>query len=98
MINMGDIDRQSIAGAIGTGTHGTGRGLQNLSNQVASLRLMQANGDVVHLDAEDGDLFSAAQVSMGTLGVVTQVTLNLMPAYHLIERNGLRVWRNAAQS
>tara|TARA_R110002072_G_scaffold3830_6_gene27389 strand:+ start:67755 stop:68915 length:1161 start_codon:yes stop_codon:yes gene_type:complete len=87
MINMGDIDRQSIAGAIGTGTHGTGRGLQNLSNQVASLRLMQANGDVVHLDAEDGDLFSAAQVSMGTLGVVTQVTLNLMPAYHLIERN-----------
>ena len=86
MINMGDIDRQSIAGAIGTGTHGTGRDLQNISNQVVSIRLMQANGDVVTLDHDDGDLFSAAQVSMGTLGVVTQVTLQAIKSYHLVER------------
>lgn len=87
MMNMGDIDRQSIAGAIGTGTHGTGRILQNVSNQIASLRLMQANGEILVLSAADGDLFRAVQVSMGTLGIVTEVTLNVLPAYHLVEKN-----------
>ncbi|MFT7140795.1 MAG: FAD/FMN-containing dehydrogenase [Sulfitobacter sp.] len=87
MTNMGDIDRQSIAGAIGTGTHGTGRNLQNISNQLASVRVMQANGEILNLSAEDGDLFRAVQVSMGTLGVVTEVTLNILPAYHLVEKN-----------
>jgi FAD/FMN-containing dehydrogenase len=87
MINMGDIDRQSIAGAIGTGTHGTGRNLQNVSNQLASVRFMQASGELLTLTPADGDLFRAVQVSMGTLGVVTEVTLNVVPAYHLIEKN-----------
>jgi FAD/FMN-containing dehydrogenase len=87
MINMGDIDRQSIAGAIGTGTHGTGRSLKNISSQLAAVQLVTASGDVMELTNDDGDLFKAAQVSMGTLGVITQVTLNVLPAYHLVERN-----------
>lgn len=86
MINMGDIDRQSIAGAIGTGTHGTGRALKNISSQLAAVQLVTAEGEVLELAADDGDLFKAAQVSMGTLGVITQVTLNVSPAYHLVER------------
>jgi len=87
MVNMGDIDRQSIAGAIGTGTHGTGRNLRNVSNQLASVRVMQASGELLTLTAADGDLFRAVQVSMGTLGVVTEVTLNVVSAYHLVEKN-----------
>ena len=87
MTNMGDIDRQSIAGAIGTGTHGTGRTLKNISSQVAGLQLIKADGEILALTAADGDLFSAAQISMGTLGIITEVTLDVSPAYHLVERN-----------
>ena len=88
MPNMGDIDRQSIAGAVGTGTHGTGVGLQNLSTQVVGLRLACADGTLLDLDAaNNSELLRAAQVSMGTLGVMTQLTLQLIPAYYLHERN-----------
>jgi FAD/FMN-containing dehydrogenase len=88
MENMGDIDRQSVAGAISTGTHGTGATLQNISSQVVGLRLVKANGAIVDIDrSTDADLLRAAQVSMGTLGVITQVTLQAVPAYHLHERN-----------
>jgi FAD/FMN-containing dehydrogenase len=88
MENMGDIDRQSVAGAISTGTHGTGATLQNISSQVVGLRLVKANGAIVDIDrSTDADLMRAAQVSMGTLGVITQVTLQAVPAYHLHERN-----------
>ena len=88
MQNMGDIDRQSIAGAISTGTHGTGRTLRNISSQAIRLRLACADGTVREIDADsDEELLRAAQVSMGTLGIITQVTLQAMPAYYLHERN-----------
>ncbi len=88
MENMGDIDRQSVAGAISTGTHGTGASLQNISSQVVGLRLVKADGAIVDINGSvDPDLLRAAQVSMGTLGVITQVTLQALPAYHLHERN-----------
>jgi FAD/FMN-containing dehydrogenase len=88
MANLGDVDVQSVAGAIGTGTHGTGRALANLSSLVTGMRLVTASGEI--LDPRDGsDLLPAARVSLGTLGVVSAVTLRLEPAYRLHER----VWR-----
>lgn len=88
MRNMGDIDRQSLAGAISTGTHGTGRELSNLSSQVCAMTLVTADGETLKLSAEhESDLFRAAQVSMGVLGIVTEVTMQLVPRYFLHEKN-----------
>lgn len=85
--NMGDIDRQALAGAISTGTHGTGRTLGSLSTQVVGLRLVTAAGDVLDCSpAHEPAIFKAAQVSLGSLGVISQVTLRLLPAYYLHER------------
>ncbi len=83
--NMGDIDAQSIAGALSTGTHGTGTDFGVMSTQAAAMRLVTADGDVLELEAGD-DLFPLAQVSLGTLGVVSTVTLDVVPDYGLRER------------
>jgi L-gulonolactone oxidase len=83
MRNLGDIDAQTVAGALSTGTHGTGIDLGILSTQVAKLRLIRADGEISELTPEDGDPFRAAQVSLGALGVVSEVTLDLVPAYDL---------------
>jgi FAD/FMN-containing dehydrogenase len=88
--NLGDVDVQSVGGALGTGTHGTGRTLQNLSARVLALRLVLASGDVVECDAAcDPDLLRAARVSLGALGIVSCARLALLPAYRLHER----VWQ-----
>jgi L-gulonolactone oxidase len=87
--NLGDIDRQTIAGALSTGTHGTGRNLGGLATQVRALELVLADGAVVHCDAnQDAELFGAARVGLGALGVVTAVTLATEPAFalHAAER------------
>jgi len=90
MENMGDIDRQSIAGAISTGTHGTGKSFQNIPSQVSRLRMITAAGEPLIIDeATNLEYFQAARVSMGTLGLVTEVTLKGVPAYYLHERNWL---------
>ena len=87
MANMGDIDRQGIAGAVSTGTHGTGRSLGNISTQVDGLRLVTAEGDLVDCDAaREPELFQCARVAVGVLGVLTQVRLRVRPAYRLHER------------
>ena len=87
MENMGDIDRQSIAGAISTGTHGTGRTLGNISTQVVGLRLITASGDPVECSPDiNPEIFQAARVSLGAFGIITQITLRLLPAYQLHER------------
>jgi L-gulonolactone oxidase len=86
--NLGDIDRQTVAGAISTGTHGTGATLPGLAAQVSALDLVTADGDVVSwTDEESGDLLEAARVSLGSLGVITRVTLQAVPAFalHAIE-------------
>ena len=85
--NLGDIDVQSVGGALGTGTHGTGRGLQNLSAQVTALRLVLASGEVIECSPErDRELFLAARVSFGALGVLAAARFRLLPAYRLHER------------
>jgi len=86
MINLPDIDRQTIAGAIATGTHGTGVTLQALSSFITSLRLVTANGSVMDIDSSDEDLLHAARVNVGALGIVTQVTMQNREAYKLKKR------------
>jgi FAD/FMN-containing dehydrogenase len=84
MPNLGDIDAQTISGAISTGTHGTGAGLGGLATQVAALDLVLADGSVVSCSAQDRpDLFAAALVSVGALGVLSTVTLRCVPAFTL---------------
>lgn len=87
MANMGDIDRQALAGAVGTGTHGTGATLGSIATQVAGLRLVLASGDLLDCSQErEPEIFTAARVAFGALGVVTRVTLRVLPAYRLHER------------
>ncbi len=82
--NLGDIDVQTITGAISTSTHGTGVRFGTLSTQVAELTLVTASGEVMKLAPErDADLFKAAQVSLGALGVIASVTLRVVPAKRL---------------
>jgi L-gulono-1,4-lactone dehydrogenase len=82
--NQGDVDPQSVAGAISTATHGTGAGFRNLSGQVAGLRLITADGEPVDCSEEvEPGLFRAARVSLGALGVITRVTLRCAPLYTL---------------
>jgi len=82
--NLGDIDVQSIAGAISTGTHGTGIRFGTLSTQVAGLTLVTASGEILECSAEQNpDVFKAAKVSLGMLGVIAKVTLRVVPAKRL---------------
>lgn len=85
MENLGDIDRQTISGAISTGTHGTGTRLRNLSAQVEGLELVLADGSVRHLSAAtDPELLRAARVGIGALGAIAAVTLRCVPAFDLL--------------
>lgn len=87
MANLGSVAEQSIAGAISTGTHGSGIKFGNLATQVIAMRLVTGTGQVLRLSAEDEpELFSAARVGLGALGVITQVTLQCVPPFHLCER------------
>ena len=81
--NLGDIDVQSVAGALATGTHGTGARLPNLSAQVERLELVLGDGSERELTAADGDLLRAARIGLGALGVVAAVTLRCVPSFRL---------------
>ncbi len=79
--NQGDIDAQSITGATATATHGTGARFPNLSARIVSLRLVTAGGDILNLS--EGDDYLAARVSIGALGVISQVTVQTVPLFTL---------------
>ena len=84
MENLGDIDRQTVAGAISTGTHGTGAKLRNISAQVEGLELVLADGAVRQLSAvTHPELLRAARVGLGALGAIAAVTLRCVPAFTL---------------
>ncbi len=84
MANMGDIDAQTISGAICTGTHGTGAGLGGIATQVEALELVRADGSLLSVSAtSDTELLHAARVSIGALGVISTVTLRCVPAFRL---------------
>lgn len=82
--NLGDIDQQSIAGAAGTGTHGTGAALGNISTLIRAIRLIDGKGETRECSPEkEPQLFRAAQVSLGALGIITEITLQCVPAFNL---------------
>ncbi|WP_339343802.1 D-arabinono-1,4-lactone oxidase [uncultured Alcanivorax sp.] len=93
--NEPDINLQSLAGAIATSTHGTGLGLQSLSGQVDSLRLVTPDGEPLELTAADGDRFLAACCNVGALGVVTEIGFRHEPAYRLEEHTWTLPLRDA---
>lgn len=87
LANQGDIDRQSLAGAVSTGTHGTGPTLGSFSTQVVGLRIVTAEGELLELDLDrDADVMAAARTSLGALGVTTAIRLRVLPAYRLHEK------------
>jgi FAD-linked oxidoreductase len=84
MTNLGDIDVQTVAGAISTGTHGTGAKLGGIATQVRALELVLADGSLLRCSAEENpDIFAAARVGLGAIGVIATVTLQCEPAYAL---------------
>ncbi|MGE3267221.1 MAG: D-arabinono-1,4-lactone oxidase [Chloroflexota bacterium] len=87
LANMGDIDRQALAGAVSTGTHGTGRTLGSISTQVVGMRLVLADGSVLDCsELQEPEVLRAGRMSIGALGVITQLTLRVLPAYRLHQR------------
>jgi len=87
LINQGDVNPQTLAGAIATGTHGTGAALGSLSTAARAFRLMLADGSIATCsENESPDLFQAARLSLGLLGVATQIEIDVLPAYHLEEK------------
>lgn len=83
--NLGDIDAQTIAGAIGTGTHGTGARFTGLASAVVGLRIVLADGSIVDCDAStEPELFAAGRIGLGALGIITDVTLQCVPAFHML--------------
>ena len=84
MQNLGDIDRQSISGAISTGTHGTGAEFGGIATQVRGLTLITAEGEFLRIDAEHNpEMLPGAVVGLGALGVIVEVTLQCVPAFVL---------------
>ncbi len=86
--NTGDVDIQYVAGAISTGTHGTGIKLQNLSSMLTGCRMMCADGQIrEYTEEEQGkDFFDAMRVSLGTFGIMTSMRLKLLQAFKLERR------------
>jgi L-gulono-1,4-lactone dehydrogenase len=88
LANMGDIAAQTVSGAISTGTHGTGRDIAGLAAQVAGLQLALPDGTIADVSPDhDPDLFAAARLGLGALGVITAVTLRVEPGFllHAVE-------------
>ncbi|MBA2445692.1 MAG: FAD-binding protein, partial [Nocardioidaceae bacterium] len=81
---LGSLPHISVAGAIATGTHGSGNTVGNLASDVVALQLVTARGDLAEISLEDdGDSFCGAVLALGALGVVTRVTLRVVPAYEM---------------
>lgn len=83
--NLGDVDPQSVAGAVSTGTHGTGGKLFGISAAVVGVQIVTAGGQVLEVD-DRHEWFGAARVTLGALGIVTEVTLQCVPAFLLHAR------------
>ena len=100
MENLGDINVQSIAGATSTGTHGTGLGFGNLATQIAAMKFVTADGrELVASPAENPQLFDGGRIALGSLGVLTEVSLRLVPAFRLrLERGKMDLEECLAQA
>jgi FAD-linked oxidoreductase len=93
LTNMGDIQVQTVAGATQTGTHGTGRASGGMAAQISALELVRADGTLVTCSADtEPELFAAARVGLGALGVVTAVTFRTEPVFLLHAREEPMRW------
>ena len=91
LVNMPDIDEQTLAGCLATATHGTGTGIGCMSTFIEGLQLVNARGELVECDRQrNARLFDAARVSLGSLGIITQVRLQNVAPYRLRRET---VWR-----
>ncbi|MFZ0972328.1 MAG: D-arabinono-1,4-lactone oxidase [Solirubrobacteraceae bacterium] len=95
--NQGDIDTQQIAGAVSTATHGSGIRNKCLSGVIRAVRLVTATGEIRDIDESEPDLLRAAQVSIGMLGVMTRLELEVTDAYRLTEQIDLWRWEEVLE-
>lgn len=87
LANQGDVNPQSLAGAMATATHGTGNGLGNLATFARGFRLIDADGKAIWCDKQNHiDLFEAQRLSLGLFGIATEIECDVMPAFYLAER------------
>lgn len=84
--NQGDIDRQAIAGAVATGTHGTGRTHGSFASMIRAVELLRPDGELTTIDDSEPNRLRAAALALGLLGVMTRLTLATVPAYKLREQ------------
>ena len=99
LANQGDVNPQSIAGAMATGTHGTGVDLGSLSTFARGFRLVEADGEAHWCDAAtNADLFQAQRLSLGLFGVATEIEVAVVPAFCLSERIEKRRWAEIRES
>ena len=84
MPNLGDVTYQTLAGALSTSTHGTGMQRTGLAAQIRAFKIVTASGEILVCDPEqNAEIFHCGRVSLGALGVITEVTLNVVPAFNL---------------
>ena len=89
LTNLGDIDRQTVSGALSTGTHGTGAQFGGLATQLRGFELVTAEGKVLRCSAtENADVFAAGRIGLGALGVLSTLTLQAEPAFALRAEEG----------
>ena len=89
MPNLGDIEVQTVSGAVSTGTHGTGARYGGIATQIVGLEMVVADGSVLTCSADDRpDLWSAARVGLGALGVITAITLQTVPLFAIKAEEG----------
>lgn len=99
LANQGDVNPQSLAGAMATGTHGTGVALGSLSTFARGFRLVGADGEARWCDAAtNADLYQAQRLSLGLFGVATEIEVAVVPAFHLAERLEKRRWAEIRES
>src|SRR5699024_12458919 len=85
MENITNINVQTVAGAVSTGTHGTGIEFGSVSTQIHDVTILTASGQLLHISpTENEDLLQAVKVALGLLGIIVKVTLKDLPSYQLI--------------
>ncbi|MDO9368749.1 MAG: D-arabinono-1,4-lactone oxidase [Sphingopyxis sp.] len=99
LANQGDVNPQSLAGAMATGTHGTGTDLGSLATFARGFRLVGADGEARWCDSEThADLYQAQRLSLGLFGIATEIEVTVVPAFCLAERIEKRRWADVRES
>jgi FAD/FMN-containing dehydrogenase len=94
LANQGDIDAQAVAGAVATGTHGTGSQFGSMSQLLRGIEMVAADGSLIEFNERDGEEFHAAALSLGVLGVATRLSLRVVQAFRLRREARLVAWQD----